>query len=438
LWVLALGGLSLTGLLLVFGWTYVNVPAGWSPRLGPEADATALFPRFWFWSAFRQDPARFPERAKYLLCGLWLAYLVALAAVFRVPLVERGRGLRVVVVVVVVAHLILIGMPPVVSGDLFHYALFGRMVSAYGLNPYVTSALRLKEDPLWPYASWNFLPTHYGPGFTWLSAALTALTGGRVFWTAISFKAFMSAMTLASCWLVRDISIQLGDRARGDDGLGAFALYALNPFVLVETAGMAHNEALVVAYALAGVSLALRGNPWLAFSCFLLSADVKTVTASLALMFAARFVLEAPSFRARVLRLAGLAALAAVLLLLLWAPYWRGTAVFDTSRSLLTTRAADRVVNGVRTASFVVLVLASAVAASRGSMGLVLNLASVIGLVFVLFVFPWQFAWYMIPSLAFAAAAPRTRPNVVLLAAVAVAGLLFTLRYVPLHSLAAS
>jgi hypothetical protein len=40
---------------------------------------------------------------------------------------------------------ILITMPSVVSGDLFHCALFGQMVSAFGLNAYVTSALRLRD-----------------------------------------------------------------------------------------------------------------------------------------------------------------------------------------------------------------------------------------------------------------------------------------------------
>ena len=39
----------------------------------------------------------------------------------------------------------------------------------------------------------------------------------------------------------------------------------------------------------------------------------------------------------------------------------------------------------------------------------------------------------MIPPLAFAAAAPRTRANIILLAAIGVFGLLFTLHYLHLH-----
>ena len=384
-----LSGLSLVGLLMIFGWTYVNVPAGWSPRLGGEGNVTAMFPRFWIFPAFRQDPSQFDLRAKYLICGLWTAYVVALGAVFRIRAADRVRAFRFMIVVIAVAHLILIVMPPVVCGDLFHYALFGRMVSWYGLNPYVTPAVRLRNDPIWLYASWNSLTTHYGPGFTWLSAAMTTLSGGRVFWTAVSFKALMAIANLASCWFVRDISIRLS----GDDGLDTFALYALNPLVLIETAGMGHNEALVVAYALAGVSFALRGHPWLAFSFFLFSADVKTVTASLALLFAVHFVFQAPTGRTRLYRLIGLIILFMLTLAVLWVPFWRGSEVFATSRALLTTTAApDRAVHATQTVLFGILVLACAMAASRGSMALILNLTAAVGAIFVVFIFPWQFA----------------------------------------------
>jgi hypothetical protein len=431
LWVLLLSGLSLTILLMLFGWTYVNVPTGWSPRLSEEGDVTALFPHWWVFPAFRQHPSDFALRAELLIGGLWTAYVFATGSVFRIQASGRVRGLRIVVIVAVVANLILVAMPPVVCGDLFHYALFGRMVSSYGFNPYVTPAIKIRLDPIWPYASWHSLTSHYGPGFTWLSAALTALSGGRVFWTAISFKAVMAIANLVSCWFIRDISVRLGK----GDGLDALALYALNPLVLIETAGMGHNEALVVAYALAGVSLALRGHPWLAFALFLLSSDVKTVTASLALLFAVRFIVQAPDGRKRLYRLVGLLVSFILILGILWVPFWRGREMFDTSRAILATSDSNRTVNATQAGAFVVLVLACAAAASQGSMALLLNLTSAIGLTFVIFIFPWHFAWYGIPPLAFAVAAPRSRANTLLLAIAAAFGLVLTLRYLTLHPL---
>ena len=49
-WLLALlilGSVAVLALFIVFGFLYVNVPSGWSPRLGSEHDATGVFPRMW-------------------------------------------------------------------------------------------------------------------------------------------------------------------------------------------------------------------------------------------------------------------------------------------------------------------------------------------------------------------------------------------------------
>jgi hypothetical protein len=69
------------------------------------------------------------------------------------------------------------------------------------------------------------------------------------------------------------------------------------------------------------------------------------------------------------------------------------------------------------------------VAAARGPLGRVLDLSAAFTLAFVCVLYPWHFAWYMIPPLAFAGAAPRTRTNVALLVVVLVFGLLFTFPY---------
>jgi alpha-1,6-mannosyltransferase len=430
----------LLGLLIAFGCLYVSVPAGFSPRLGEERDVTSLFPALWHWRPFllpsdATAPDLFAGRARAIMCGLWLAYALAIAAVFRLREPESRAGLRIVVLLTILGHALLVLMPPVLSGDLFHYALFGRMVSHYGLNPYVTAAARLREDPLWPYASWNFLTTHYGPSFTWVSAATTWLSHGNVFWTAIGFKTLAALMSLASCWLIRDISARLGE----GDGLKAFALYALNPLVLIETAGIGHNEAMVVAFALTGVSLALRGHPWVALVALLLSADVKNVTASVALFFAVRFIFQGEGARMRIRRAAGVLAVGVLVAVALWAPFWRGCATFATSWALINRGSGLRTgepgqgISVLRLALFGVLVGGGAVWAARGSVSAALNLSAAVGLVFLIGVFPWAYAWYAIPSLALAAAARRSRANTLLLLLALAYGLACMQMYVRLH-----
>jgi hypothetical protein len=434
--LLAVSGSVLLGLLIAFGALQVSVPAGWSPRLGEEGDVTHLFSSAWNWRAFHlpSDATAaelFAGRATAILCGLGLAYALAIAAVFRLPAPQRGAALRIVVLVTIVGHVAMVLMPPVMSGDLFHYALFGRMVSHYGLNPYAIAATRLREDPLWPYASWNFLTTHYGPTFTWLSAATTWLSRGDVFWTAIGFKTLAASMNLASCWLIRDISARTGE----GDGLSALALYALNPLILFETAGMGHNEAIVVAFALAGVSLALRGHPWTALVAFLLSADVKNVTASVALFFAVQFIFQADGARLRARRAAGVIAVGLLVAVVLWAPFWQGRASFATSGALISQGRGLRTgeTGVVRLALFGALVAACAVFTARGSVSRALNASAAVGLVFLIWLFPWAYAWYAIPSFALASAAPRSRANTLLLALALVYVVACLKMYVELH-----
>jgi hypothetical protein len=442
-WLLALlilGGVALLALFIVFGFLYVNVPSGWSPRLGREHDATGVFPRMWIWRAFAlpsdsRAPILFGARVRLLMCGLWLAYGSTIAVVFRLPRAEWRRALYVVAGATLLCHVVLVLMPPVVTGDLFHYALFGRMVSHYGLNPYVTAAGQLRDDPLWPYASWNFLTTHYGPSFTVLSAAVTWLSGGSVLWTAIGFKALAALMNLASCWLIRDISA----RWEQDDGVRAFTLYALNPLILFETAGMGHNEAIVVAFALTGIALAVRGHPWAAIVALLLSADVKPVTASVALFFAARFVFLGGDARSRAKRAAGVLAVGLATLGALWGPFWAGTTVFATSRAVLAKGPELRLAvpghgpSVARLALFGVLVAGCAVAAVRGSLSRLLNLSALVGTAFLLWIFPWLLAWYALPPLALAIAARRSRANALLMLVILGYGLFFMQRYATLQ-----
>lgn len=441
--LIGLGSAALLAAFVLFSALHLNVPSGWSSRLGEEPDVTHVFPWLWLWKPFALSsssttPVDFMSRAKLLVCGIWLAYGVTVALVFRLPRVEGRRALAVIATGAVLCHVVLVLTPPFLSGDLFQNSLFGRMVSAYGLNPYVDSAARLQGDPLWRYASWNFLTAHYGPSFTYLSAVVTWLSGGSVLWTAMGFKVMSALASLATCWLIRDVSA----RWKQDDGVRAFALYALNPLVLLETSGMGHNEAVVVLLALAGVSLSLRGHPWLAIMAFVVSADMKQVTAIVGLLFTLRFVFEGEGWRERSRRAAGTVLVCAAVEIVLWARFWAGAAVFSTARAILSRgpelklAAPAQGTSVVRLALFGALVVACGASAARGgAASRLLNSSALVGVVFLIWIFPFHWAWYAIPPLALATAARRSRANALLLSVILGYGLLFTQLYVRLHPL---
>jgi len=192
----------------------------------------------------------------------------------------------------------------------------------------------------------------------------------------------------------------------GDDGAWALTAYALNPSVLIETAGMGHNESIMIALALGGLLCYQNGRPWLAFIALLLSADIKQVTAALGLLLAVHFVFSLPDAKGRVRRALGILAMAIALEFMLWFPFWKGRQMFTPASQIIFD--VHRLGPGASVAStkptvavgFAILVLIGAAMAARCRLVRVIDIATALMLVFVWFIFPWPFPWYLIPPLA--------------------------------------
>src|SRR5205085_2649874 len=142
---------------------------------------------------------------------------------------------------------------------------------------------------------WQAVPSAYGPTFTWLSALLAGLGGGRVFATAVAFKGAAALFSLLGAWLIRE----LGRAVDAGSSLRPLLVYAWNPLVIIESAGMGHNDTFMMALALGGLLLAQRQRPWLGFALMVLAADVKQVAGVVGLLFACQFLAAAPTARAR-------------------------------------------------------------------------------------------------------------------------------------------
>ncbi len=81
------------------------------------------------------------------------AVVFALAAAFLFALRSAWRAeisLRTVVLVAVVLHVLAVAMPLFLSRDVYSYAIYGRMVSVYGVNPYVEIPAAFPNDATYP------------------------------------------------------------------------------------------------------------------------------------------------------------------------------------------------------------------------------------------------------------------------------------------------
>ncbi|HVR60867.1 MAG TPA: polyprenol phosphomannose-dependent alpha 1,6 mannosyltransferase MptB [Polyangia bacterium] len=402
----------------LFFWT----PPGWAPALGWAPRIRDHF--LWLVPAngcCGPGPAGFRTTGLLLLMAMWGSYLFGLRTLAGIsePAL-RQRAWRVVMAVSVATQALLIFLPPLLSEDLYHYALFGRMVSHYGLNPAITPGDAIARDPLWAFANWTDMPTHYGPTFTWLSALVTTIAGGSVYGTAVAFKTMAVLFNIASTWAILRLARERGD---GDgDGIGAAALWAWNPMVLIETASSGHNDAVMVGLALLGLLLLQRGRPAPGFLLLLASATVKFVTGSVLGLFLVHHVFQAPTARVGLRRAVGMGGLLLLVLVLLYLPFWGGRAGFgatidllSTGKSALTGSAAPLLAR-LSQAVFVVCFLVALVAAARAEWAALFVMASAVMLLFVLFVFSWHLPWYAMAGLAVTVAGPRTRANRMLLA----------------------
>jgi hypothetical protein len=398
LWTLAACCLVLAATTVAFNLLFLFIPAGWAPEFGFAPGVGAAYARFLPLPALTLTPAGLRRASLVLLAMMWTAYLVAACLVVVTARDDSGdrRVMRLVAAGGAVASLALILTPPSLSPDLYHYALFGRMVITRGLNPYITPGSVLAGDPLWALASWRDVPTHYGPVFTWLSVAAAWAGAGSPFGTAVAFKTLATAFGGLAAWAAATMA-----RQERRNVVLPLMLIAWNPVALVETAGSGHNEMVMMGLALAGLCLMTGRRPALGFVLLVCSVHVKWVSACvLGLALIAR-LRDLDGAGARAKELARLTAIAVGVTIVLYLPFWAGGETGATVRRLLL---ASRDPSGAKTfhlASLLIfgslVLLAIGLVAKHGGR-FVLDMSAAVSLAFVALLFNWLFPWYLLPA----------------------------------------
>src|SRR5512132_3930221 len=186
--------------------------------------------------------------------GLWVG-LRAMADGWR-PKCKKVFALRTVL------SLLTICVPPVTSADVLMCAAYGRW-QAIGRDPYeITPAevFRGQFDPVlrWTERPWQDTPSVYGPITSW-SQLIANKFGGEnmhdiVFWLQV----FAVVPFILAC--AGAVMLAHGDPRR--QGRAALLTVA-NPLLIWAVVAGAHNEALAVMFAVAGL-LFMRKNPFVA------------------------------------------------------------------------------------------------------------------------------------------------------------------------------
>lgn len=165
---------------------------------------------------------------------------------------------------------------PIFSRDVYAYVNQGRLVLA-GEDPYVVGVSQLDNwfhfgtDVMWAHSE-----TPYGPMFLWIEAAVMRLTDN-----AVDPAVFLFRLACVAGVVLTMIYVPKLAEFFGVDGARAQWLTAANPLFIISFISSAHNDALMMGFALAGVYAAARGRGVLATVLVTLSIGMKLITIAL-------------------------------------------------------------------------------------------------------------------------------------------------------------
>jgi glycosyl transferase family 87 len=186
-----------------------------------------------------------PSGIVLAMLAMWAFYGLALAFSDTIS-PRRALG------AIVALHVIFLLAPPLLSTDVFSYISYGRLGLLHGLNPYTHSPDAVPADAAFGFIGWRDATSVYGPAFTLGTYATAPLGVGGALW---AMKAVTAGASLGCVALVWKAAERLGRRPHE-----AAMFFGLNPLLLVNAVGGAHNDVLMLAGALGGIVLVLGGR----------------------------------------------------------------------------------------------------------------------------------------------------------------------------------
>ncbi len=421
---------AVAGFVLLF----LAIPKGLSPGPGWAPKMADVWRRMFPFPRQPMTQLGYQRASLALLMTSWTLWGAGLWLVGRAQDAgERVAMGRIVMAVAVIGRLLLILLPPLTSADFIRYLLFGKMIAVHHLNPLVTPATALVGDPMLQFTAWPGHASIYGPPLLWIAALVARLCGGDVVLAAIAFKAVFAAADIGVCLLIR----KLVREADAPNEIAAVAIYAWSPVALLESAVGAHTEPLMMAPALAGLLLARRGRHIeAAFALFVLSASVKYLTGTLAVLYFIHAVGAEPDARRRIVRAGRLFAVGAVMLVILYLPFWSPDMLRHAFEHLSGGRhlapagePARPALSPLALGAMALLGVGALGLALRGTLSRIVDASAALMLAFLQLVFQYQFSWYFMAPLALAAPGTRTRLNRVVLVATVVLAIAWMIPY---------
>jgi hypothetical protein len=215
---------------------------------------------------------------------------------------------------------------PVGAQDIYHNVFDARIVWKYGDNPNVVPPAAYEGDPLLPsVVAWSDFASVYGPVWYAVSGVGYAIGGDSLRANVYGQKLLAAAFLLGTALL----AALTAERIRRGTGVAAAVAVAWNPLMLFETAGNAHNDIVMVSFAVAAF-YALASRRWLwVFPLLALSVATKFVLVLLGPLMLV-WLLRRPDVPRRQILLS--LALGALVGVAVYVPFFQGMDTIETIR----------------------------------------------------------------------------------------------------------
>jgi dolichol-phosphate mannosyltransferase len=176
-------------------------------------------------------------------------YATMLFAESRWPSLRIGLVAVVTLAPVVVAIVVV----PRFTGDLWSYAMYGRILGVHHLSPWTHVPAAFPHDPLLHLVggTWRHTPSVYGPAFTALSATGASILGPAALPSRVFYQGLSAIVLGGSGWLIW----------RRTRSAAAVAFLTVHPLVVMYLVNGGRNDILVGVAMLAAVALASGNRP---------------------------------------------------------------------------------------------------------------------------------------------------------------------------------
>jgi hypothetical protein len=247
------------------------------------------------------------------LCLPFRPYRHAIDAASRLSADGTRLLLGLTVALAVVALLIY----PRFGSDIFDYVGFERTWVVYGENPLVGTPASHPADWATPLVWYADQPPAYGPLWAILTWPIVRLAGDSPSLAVAAYKMFAAAAYALCCALVWTLAAPARQKR-------ALVVFAWSPLVVFEVLGKVHNDVVIAAGVLSAIWLVQRSHAKLSLAAAAGAALVKVTALAVAPPIALR-LWRTGGWRAALPALLG----AAVLVGLVYAPFWAGTATLQ-------------------------------------------------------------------------------------------------------------